>query len=490
MLDSIVQTLKKPPGLPDRAARLDVRNRVLDGTIYDSLPHQFSDETSASGEYIPIKQRKPSVRYNICRMVVEDSVSMLFGEGRFPSITCEDEATKDLIADLIDESNLAEIMVDAATRGSVGSIAILMRILKGRVFWQVMPTLTLTPRWDPEEPDRLLDVTERYQVPGKTLQGMGYPLTDDQAAMQYWFQRVWDINSETWFQPLSVEDDNNGIKPKVDLGRTVLHQLGFCPVYWVRNLPGGDQIDGGCTFLPAMETQIEIEYRLSQGGRALHYASDPLMMIREPASSDGDLVRSASNAIVVSKDGDAKMLEIDGAASAAVVEFCKALRDIAIETMHGNRANPDKLASAQSGRAMELLYQPLINLTDRLRHSYGRAVLRLMQMVIAANVRIPLRINEVQVPMGRMAKQRLLLQWGPYFPATIHDKQAMSQTLGQLKRDGLISRETAVEQVADFEDIADASAEIARIEADITAQDARLATQPGVQFKANATEEQ
>lgn len=489
MLDTIIATIPKPPGLPERARRIDVLGRVLDGTLYDRLPYQFSDETGPAGEYVPIRQRKPSVRYNLCRMVVEDSVSMLFGEGRFPEIVAQDDDANAVIADLIDESNLAEVMTEAATRGSVGSIAVLMRLLGKRVFWLTMPTMALTPTWNPAEPDKLLLVTELRQVKGRDI-AREYHLDEVAAARDYWFCREWSAEAETWFLPLSVDDKANGKRFVVDHGRTVRHDLGFVPIYWIRNLPGGDDVDGGCTFLSAIETQIEIEYRLSQGGRALQYASDPLMMIRDPARGEGgDMVRSASNAIVVGADGDAKMLEIDGAASAAVVEFCRALRDIAIESVHGNRAAPDKLAAAQSGRAMELLYQPLVNLTDRLRLSYGRAVLGLMRMLLAANVRFALLVNGETILAGSMSAQRLKLRWGPYFPPTLADKQTRTQTLVALKHDGLISRESAVSHVVDFEALDDTDKELARIQADIDAQDARLAQQAGVQIKATEATE-
>ena len=40
-------------------------------------------------------------------------------------------------------------MVEAALRGSVGSVAILMRVLRGRVFLDVFDTAFLTPEWGP-----------------------------------------------------------------------------------------------------------------------------------------------------------------------------------------------------------------------------------------------------------------------------------------------------------------------------------------------------
>ena len=69
--------------------------------------------------------------------------------------------------------------------------------------------------------------------------------------------------------------------PEIDEARTVHHGLGFVPLVWVRNLPGpsatGDANDGACTFRAAIETQIEIDYQLSQAGRGLKYSSDPTL---------------------------------------------------------------------------------------------------------------------------------------------------------------------------------------------------------------------
>jgi hypothetical protein len=122
-----------------------------------------------------------------------------------------------------------------------------------------------------------------------------------------------------------------------------------------------------------VETGIEIDYQLSQAGRGLKYSSDPTLLIREPAGSDGEMIRGGGNALVVSEKGDAKLLEINGAASAAVIEYVRTLREFALEGVHGNRANPDRLGAAQSGRAMEMMNQGLLWLADNLRVSYGRA---------------------------------------------------------------------------------------------------------------------
>ncbi len=45
----------------------------------------FMRREAQAGEYIPLRLRRPSVRYPLCRTVVEDSVSLLFSEGHFPT---------------------------------------------------------------------------------------------------------------------------------------------------------------------------------------------------------------------------------------------------------------------------------------------------------------------------------------------------------------------------------------------------------------------
>ena len=157
----------------------------------------------------------------------------------------------------------------------------------------------------------------------------------------------------------------------MDTGRSVRHGLGFVPLVWIRNLPGGVAPDGACTFRSAVETGIEIDYQLSQAGRGLKYSSDPTLLIKEPAGLEGELVRGAGNALVVSEKGDARLLEIGGTAAGAVLDYVRVLRDLALEGVHGNRADPSRLGAPQSGRALELMNQGLVWLADNLRVSYG-----------------------------------------------------------------------------------------------------------------------
>jgi Phage portal protein, SPP1 Gp6-like len=452
MFDTLSDLVACDNDYPPRVRRLMILDSVVDGTLYDVLPYHFHQERTEAGEYIPLRQRRPSVRYPLCRIVVEDSVSLLFSEGHFPTIDSTDPVVRAIFANIIKETRLNLTMTQAAMSGATGSVALLLRVLKGRIFVDVLDTMYLTPTWDPSAPDTLVRVDERYKVSGANLLRNGYAVDDPDA--QYWFARSWDNDSETWFQPVPV---GKQLPPTVDTARSVSHKLAAVPIVWIKNLPGspttGDNNDGACTFAAAMHTQVEIDYQLSQVGRGLKYSSDPTLLLKDPSLPDGELIRGAGNALIVSEKGDARLLEIGGTASAAVIEYVRTLRELALESIHGNRASPERITAAQSGRALELLNQGLIWLADNLRTSYGETgLLQLARLIVRASQRYTLVVLGAPIePLDPGAS--LSLKWPRWYPSTADDRQKDVQSLTSLVTAGCISRETALKAIAACYDI-------------------------------------
>jgi hypothetical protein len=452
MFDTLCQLVPKDNDYPERVRQLTILNRVFDGTLYDALPYHFHEERSPSGEYIPLRQRRPSVRYPLCRIVVEDSVALLFSEGHFPTIESDNGDIRDAFAAIVKETRLNMTMTDAAMRGAVGSVALLLRVLKGRIFVDVLDTIYLTPTWDLSAPDTLARVDEKYKVSGSNLISYGYAVEDPDAL--YWFHRLWDSESETWFQPTLVGVD---AAPVVDTSRTVLHKLGAVPIVWIKNLPGrsttGDRSDGACTFAAAMHSQVEIDYQLSQVGRGLKYSSDPTLLLKDPTMPEGDMIKGAGNALIVSEKGDARLLEIAGSASGAVIEYVRTLRELALESIHGNRASPERITAAQSGRALELLNQGLVWLADNLRTSYGESgLLPLARLIVRAS-----RVYDIVTlgkPVGQLDGGAFIsLKWPRWYPTTADERQKDVQSLTQLINAGCISRPAALRAIATCYDI-------------------------------------
>lgn len=433
MFQTICDLVPADPDVSVRARRLDLMRRVLNGTLYDVLPYEFHEERSAGGEYVPLRRRRPSVRYALARVVVEDSVALLFSEGHFPAVACPDEGVRGFLSDVMRESRVNQVMVEAAIRGSIGSTAVLLRVLRGRVFLDVLDTVWLEPSWDVEAPDTLVGVVERYKVSGAELMAGGYEGLEPGAA--YWFTRRWDAEWETWFEPEAVGCSGSLV---MDLDRSVRHGLGFVPMVWIRNLPGGEGVDGACTFRAAVETGIEIDYQLSQAGRGLKYSSDPTLLIKEPAGLEGELVRGAGNALVVSEKGDARLLEIGGTAAGAVLDYVRVLRELALEAVHGNRAEASRLSAPASGRALEMMNQGLVWLADNLRVSYGEGgLLPLCRMILRAASRYELVVGGRAV--GAVdAEAPLRLVWPAWYPASSEDRARDGATLLKLREAGVV----------------------------------------------------
>lgn len=483
MFRTLQAMLARDRDLPLRAWRLSLFQHVLNGTLYDVLPFEFHQERNASGEYIPLSSRAPSVRYELCGSVVDDSVALLFSEGHFPSIDAgSDKGLRARLRDLVRATRLNTVMIEAARRGSIGSVCLRLRVLDARPYVDVLETPYLTPSWRPEAPDELARVTELRKVPGEALADAGYVVDESDKAVLHWFRREWTPDAEIWYVPAPVAAGPASAL-QIDRARTARHNLGFVPLVWIRNLPGGDEIDGACTFRAAIETGIEIDYQLSQAGRGLKYSSDPTLLVKEPAGLEGDLVRGAANALVLSERGDARLLEINGTASQAVIDYVRVLRELALESVHGNRASADRVSASQSGRALELMNQGLVWLADNLRSSYGEdGLLRLVRMILRASAIVPMQV--AGEPFKADPEARLSLRWPRWYPLDAAERCAEASALATLRSAGHVSRDTAVSVMAGTYDVDDIDAELAAIAADQAAEDARArATQATVQIR-------
>lgn len=466
----IMALYKRDEDLPERSRTMTIRHAVLDGSFYDVLQYDYYRERDDNGQYIPVRQRAPSVSHGLCRTVVNDSVSLLFSEGRFPEVYCEGEATREGLAKLIKDCGLNTVMIEAAHFGSAGSVAMILEVVASRLFIRSMRTTYLTPEFLADAPDQVERMVEKYKTKGRALRALGYDIADGDLGSDFWFEREWDATGEIWFVPrkvLKTEADRR----IVDEQRTVRHSLGFCPVLWVKNLPGGDAIDGTSTFDPiGIKNQVEMDYQLSAGGRGLRYTSSPTLVLKTDDPKQAKQEHVVGDALVVPTTGDAHHLEINGQAIASVIEYCEYLRKMTLEALGGARSDPDKLSAAQSGRAMEMLNQSLIWLADKLKASYGEKALRdLLRMAIRINARMPL-VDADGEKIGVLdPKEKITLKWSPWYPPTYADQSTQATAVTTLREKGVMSKRTAVTVIAPTYDIEDVDAELKEIEGDADA---------------------
>jgi hypothetical protein len=439
-------------------------DKIVDEEFYDIISIPFYQETSGYGSnnYTPINKRRPSNKFNMCKKIVEDSTALLFGDAHFPAPHTSDVKTRQALQMLVKECRLQSVFLEAALWGSVGSVALFVGIINKQLFCRAVKSIYLTPIFENEWTRNLVKVVQKYSIAGSVLVSMGYKNIKENEL--YWFQRVWDTERDIYYKPMlraDYEEDKNFIE---DAERTVTHGFGFVPIVWVKNLPGGNLIDGACTFKPSIDLMISRDYQTSQGDRGLRYSSDPTLVLKQPLNVAGEKkIIGADRALMVPPDGDAKLLEISGAAAGAVNESAKMLRENGLEVSHGNRADTSKLSVAQSGKAMEMMNQDLVWVAEKLRTQYGLALLDALYMMlrIAEESAIVFRADK-KLPTPDLSED-ISLVWEPWYPLTPDDMQKTGLGISALIQSKVISRRTATRELAATFDIEDVDEEQALI---------------------------
>jgi hypothetical protein len=452
----------------ERQCKLHLFNLFFNGTVYDMLQpwhNEYGEE-----KYIPLLKRRPCVIYGIPRIIVNDSVSMLFGEGHYPMVRCDDDddETQDFLQYITRKSNLNAVMLNNARTGSIGSVCTVVKVLNGDFHFDVMSTMNLIPVFDRESPSVLVNVKERNKLRGEVLRAKGFDIPEKELKNYYWVMREWTDTEEIYYKPILVDStDQTLIRDDV---RSTVHNIGFVPIVWMKNSVISNDIDGECTFRPALDMCIEIDYQLSHLARVLHYNADPTMVIKEPSGlRDNELIKGAG-ALMVGKDGDAKLLEITNSSTKAVIEFVKCLREFSLETLRGNRSNPDKINAINSGKALQMLNSPLVSLVDELRICYGeKGLLKLLQMVlkICSTGLYQINYDGVLPSVEKMtdASSTMLLDWPAWYPPTPMDDFQEAQTLSILTQGAkVLSKESGLASIADKYNILDEDDEIKKID--------------------------
>lgn len=468
----------------DRQKRLYVLELILSGSIYDKLS-PFYLEHGGGKTYIPLAHRRPSVKYALCKIVVNEMAAMLFSETHFPTVKSADnnENIDNFLGEVTRKSGLRLKMINAAKTGSVGSVAVVVKVIAGVFQFDVLKSRYLTPTFDEKFHNNLLKVVEIRYYLGEDLAQMGYEIPKGRTQSEYCLAREWNENAEIYYLPF-LETDDEEDKWKVDVFRSSQHNLGFVPVCWIKNPDDSeDYLDGQCFFEPIIDIGIEIDYQMSQHGRLLKYNSDPTLVIKDPSAIDDKQIMKGVGALMLGADSDAKLLQIDNAATAAVLEYVKSMRQFALEVVRADRSNPDKLLSGHSGIALKMINRPLVSFVDEMRIAYGdMGLLQIYKMIlkIATSGNLDL---QYEIKFNHEDSQTdLLLDWPQFYPLTEQDKKSTAETLDKLTNSGIISHKTALENIADDYGVTDIEEEIKEVQQE---QAALAAQQPQIKETIN-----
>jgi len=430
-----------------RFKRLDILDRLLDGTFYDHLPFAFYDEKDPNhkeGGINPLVERRPSAQFRLPRMVARQTARKLFSGRHIPRLRHKDKKAAKRLEAILVKMKFWSTMREAALFGSVGSVAVTfvidqggaaaLTVWRGKFCW---------PSFDASGELQSLRVC--YPADGHELKARG--MTVEKPGKQHWYIRDFTPQADVTYQP-PIVDDWNPVEGFADPDRqlvehlSVPNPLAFVPGVWLRNLESGTFPDGTCTFEDAIPDSIELDYTFSQVGRGIRYNAAPQLMVRgEILNADEDgadrgpvtvlqvqVAKKSDGGDDQEGAGDAKLLEMTGSGVEASLKYVEALRKYALEQIEAFRKDPEHMTRVVSGRAMEFLDEESNDLVADLRSCYGEyGGLRLIKKMVTA-LRV---LGHAKAGVESMALDGLSLLWPRQFQPTPQDLQSMIPALCQ-----------------------------------------------------------
>ena len=482
------------------------------------VPYGFSQPMKQAIENV--RQKRPTAPLRLCPLIVDRFTGLLFSKERTPAPLVEgDPQSEDFLQAVHRQARFWPTMYSARTfGGAMGSSLVTTHLADGLFAYHAHnPKGVADIIWEDADRTTVAGVLIQYPTVQEfeEIDPKSNRPTGRFVERQLLYRRIIDAEWDVVFKPAPIVDGRLPLL-EIDDKLSVQHGLGFFPGVWIQNLPNESEVDG----LPDCEGVYQmldtIDRLLSQANRGLLANMDPtLVMSLDPkiaARMGGGAVRKGSdNALDVGPGGNAHYLEMSAAGIQAGVEFAKMLRQAALDRAQCVLVDPEKISgAAQSARAIELIYAPMLEKAGRLREQYGIAVEKLSDMTLriarafsdparypgnaVPKFRLPPRIEERDADAAdpdvepiRTRVERapgepggvVTLRWGPYFPPTPSDAAQTVATTVNAVSGNLIDQETGTMLVAPMFGLTDTAGLIRKVREEQVEKEKRLLEQMG-----------
>ena len=431
------------------------RCRQYDARRYDwngSMRGYGQAADIAPGWYVPLKQRRPSARYDLPRLIVKRFTAMVFGTERFPELVVDgDDDAQDYVRALSEASKLPARMQEVRDKGGAqGAVGASFGFVDGKPRISVHNGKHI----------QVLNWADRYaRRPAAVLEAYSYPRTvwDEKSGrpkeVTMYFARYWDEDVEVTWDPIPEEVARQSNWQNRVSSKVIRHGYSFCPFYWVQNTPDSDDVDGDSDFEGQHGTFDEINTLLSATTKGTVANVDPTLVIKDEPRANTGTVRKGSENAIYSKGG-AEYLELKGESLKAALALMAELKHEVLDVVGVVLGDPDKMSSGvQSAAALKILYMPMCNQADVYRDQYGEFMIQLLTGMLTAakmiweqeegpviqdedghrmqdkpTVSLSPRMvanetTKVMEPQDRVPGESdvITLNWPPYFPNTWQD---------------------------------------------------------------------
>lgn len=506
-----------------RYRRLEELESWVNGTQYDGKCSWWDDDQ-------PLWDRAPCIVYPIVANAIQSNVDLVLGEGRFPEFTAnpgEDEGDEENGTDeeessdvdrYIDEyhelcqfpSHCREAFYAAQQCGTTVAIH---GVRNGKPFANLIPAKWGTPEFDNN--GECVRLTIKYPFLEEVQQKDG-----TWKLVVKLYKRVIDARTDVTYKQVEARPDGNDPVPwPVDDSLTVNHNLGFCPVVWypfMRTCAPVNQIDGYAIHSKLTDEIQAHDIAISQRHRCALLSEPQICEIGvspgENPTSGGETPRvvkdekgghyteTAGGGKPARKKGPSyvwqyqnpntkvEVLTIGADALKAQDDNARDIRLKLQESLGVVTLDPEniKFAATTSGKALQQIKQRQLDRCDQYRDDLKNGFLlpsikmqlRISKVLGAKQLKVPGIEDVVDAIADMEMDPALTIKWGPYFPADADDQVKIVTMVQQALGSGgtgeqLITKEIAVETIADVFGIENTQAVLDALEEEQAERDAR-----------------
>lgn len=437
-----------------------------------------------AGMYVPLRARKPNIKDNIAKEVVNGFTSYIFGHRKFPKLdvkTDDPDLKEQVLAyyeDLIKKSRLHLKAILARTYcGSMGSVVLVLNYTGATPIIDVYDARFCVPLWADKRNAILAAIEIRY--PLKTEEII---ITDDgnktaPQTMKYnqtiWERRVITMTSDTLYQSRIDRDAKAEVEnPKwIIQGEPIKFDYGFVPALWIQNGIERETMDGVSDYAGEMDDIDEVNRLGSAADKSIFANMDPTLVVglspEDLRKQQGQGIRKGNGiAITVGEQGSASYLEIKGDGIRLGLDRANDIRSRIYKICHYVPLDAEKMQAltAQSGVSMKTLLSEMFSKLDIDRVIWGEVILNILDMfatmqskgqtvtskVVKVFKRIFGQLEDVQKLPAPQGDYTIDLVWGDYIEPTRTEQKEVVDMATELTGGGsaIIDDQTAVELVS------------------------------------------
>lgn len=448
----------------DGYAYRDPEHEKLD-QYYENTQHDHKpewDQSCESQDYIQVRKRQPRIQYPFAKVLASRVVGKLIGKNSFPKFKLQDDPdTEEYIRWILKTSHLRSRLIEPSRRMCItGSSFVHFGIVDGAWTFGHYLSKYCYPVFAANGQLEHMTVAYVFEDPSETdLKGKPKKL---------WFREDYGMETNIRYDNPEVKEGQSWQDVSFQVVEEVEHGLGFVQGEWFRTYEMSKEIDGPSFIADILDFMNELDYNLSQSSTAIQYNQDPQLLFKGLTEDDIEaLIRSSTKGWNLGKDGEASYLETGLNSVQVAQEFRDSIRLSVQDIARIVLMDPEKMAThAQSGKALEILHGPMIELIDELRPAYEKPLVSLVTKMAVANLKVAKSGNPSPVTVPPKYEPKSLsfdVYWPEYFQKTLEDLRTKVQVAASAGGASLVSRETLTRWLAKDFDIDDVEAELQRI---------------------------